>query len=54
LGWGFAPSWNKGYLLLSEGEKYRKEKGKTLRAGRGGGEDERGWEGNGGKCRMYL
>jgi len=37
-------SWNKGDLLLSEGEKYMNEKG---RCRQGMGEDERG-EGNGG------
>ena len=41
------PSWNKGDLLLSEGEKYKNEKGRTgCRKGRG--EDETGGEGSGG------
>ena len=39
------PSWNKGDPLLSEGEKYKNEKGRTgCRKGRG--EDERGGKGS--------
>ena len=49
------PSWNKGDLLLSEGEKYRNEKGRTgCKQGRGGERTREELKGVEGTHRMYL
>jgi len=45
------PSWYKGYLLLSEGEKYRNEKGRISRGRERTREEGKGMEGT---RRMYL